>query len=525
MLKPDYYTPPTELDLLVYEKLIPADHYLRKVKAAIDFEVVREQVKDCYSPHMGRGAEDPVVMMKLRFLQYHYRLSDREVVAQAQVNVAFRFFLDLSLDSKLPTYSLLTHFTQRVGVDHFQALFENVLAQARAKDLVKDRLRLKDATHIIANIAVPSTIGLVAHCRDQLLTYADPFAPDQVAQERVKVEQIRTVTSDLKDEERLLHRVAHLQAIVIWADALQHQLGSAKLDDVARQRFDQALSIAHKLLQDHNHPQAKDRLLSPVDPDARTGFHQGFYTGYMVDVSMDADSELITAINILPANGDEAADAARLIQAEEKAFGNQIEELSMDAIGFRGDVLKTLTDPEGLNVEVFVPPREWPSKGGDYFLPQDFTFDEQTGTLTCPAGQTTKTNYRNEKNTGSRFEFLRTQCAACPLQAQCVPQLPQKKGRSVTLNDYQAAYDQARQRSQTERYDQVRQVHPHIERKLADLMGNHGGRRARYRGREKTLIQYLLSATACNIKRIVKLIHKDTDTGTGTGTGMSCCPA
>ena len=234
---------------------------------------------------------------------------------------------------------------------------------------------------------------------------------------------------------------------------------------------------------------------------------------------MDADSELITAVNVLPANGDEAADAVVLVEAEEKAFGNDIEALSMDAIGFRGEVLQTLGDPEGMGVEVFVPPREWTPKQAGYFTPEDFTRDEAGATLTCPAGQTTTTRYRNQQDTGFRFEFRRTLCAACPLQAQCLPQLPQKKGRSINVNDYQDIYDQAWERSRTERYAQIRQLHPHIERKLADLVGNHGGRRARYRGREKTLIQYLLSATACNIKRIVKLI---TD---AVGTRVPCCSA
>src|SRR6266508_4483680 len=98
MLKDNYYTEPTEVDQLVFAKLVPPDHYLQRVKQLLDFERFRELVKDCYSPAMGRTAEDPVRLIKLEFLQFHYRLSDREVIATAQVNVAFRFFLDLSLE-------------------------------------------------------------------------------------------------------------------------------------------------------------------------------------------------------------------------------------------------------------------------------------------------------------------------------------------------------------------------------------------------------------------------------------------
>ena len=97
MLKDNYYMEPTEVDQLVFAKLVPPDHYLRRVKQLLDFERFRELVKDCYSPALGRTAEDPVRLIKLEFLQMHYRLSDREVVAAAQVNVAFRFFLEVSL--------------------------------------------------------------------------------------------------------------------------------------------------------------------------------------------------------------------------------------------------------------------------------------------------------------------------------------------------------------------------------------------------------------------------------------------
>jgi len=512
MLKPSYYTEPTEIDRLVFDKLIPEDHYVRKVKAGIDFECFRDEVRDCYSPHMGRGAEDPVRMIKLELLQFQYRLSDREVIAQAQVNVAFRFFLDLSLESALPDPSLLSQFRSRLGEGRHRQLFDNLVSQARAKGLVKDRLRIKDATHIIANIAIPSTIALVAKTRDQLLDRSRPYALGQVEAEVEKARQIREATADLKDEERLIQRVAHLRDIVVWADGLQQRLKPiSKASDPDRVGFDEALAVAHKVLADREHPDGEDRLLSAVDPDARTGQHQGFFDGYLLDISIDADSELITALNVLPGNGDEAGDAEVLIQAEEEAHQNDIEQLSMDGIGWRGNVLRILSDPEGLNVDVYVPPRGRQSDG-DRFTPDEFTLNETGTTLTCPSGQETSARYRNTCDTGWKFEFTRTQCANCELRNLCVPKLPQRKGRSVIKNEYQADYDAAREKATTQRYAQVRKLHPRVERKLCDVMNNHGGRRARYRGCGKVKIQSFLAAMASNIKRIIKLIDFSEDT-------------
>ena len=169
MLKSDYYIEPTELDLLIFEKLVPADHYLRRVKATIDFGFARSNIQDCYSETLGRSAMDPELMFKLEFLEYQYDLSDREVIAEAQVNAAYRYFLNLSISSLLPVPSLLSQFRTRLGEARHQELFDGIEAQARQRGLVKDRLRLKDATHVIANIAIPSTLQLVAQVRDQLL--------------------------------------------------------------------------------------------------------------------------------------------------------------------------------------------------------------------------------------------------------------------------------------------------------------------------------------------------------------------
>ena len=66
MLKERYDTEPTEMDTLVFDTLVPPDHYLRRVKRLIDVERWRDLVTDGYSPAMGRTAEDPVRLIKLR---------------------------------------------------------------------------------------------------------------------------------------------------------------------------------------------------------------------------------------------------------------------------------------------------------------------------------------------------------------------------------------------------------------------------------------------------------------------------
>ncbi len=502
MLHGDSYVPLSDLERHLFRRLVPADHFLRRLPDVIDFERFRPLLAEHYCPGEGRPALDPIFMLKLDLLSIQYRLSDRELMRQAQVNVAYRLFLDLGCESTLPHHTTMTYFRDRVGAEVLRTIFHGVLGQARERGLVGDRLRLKDATHMIANIAIPSTIRLVAQTRDQLLDAAEPFAPPLAAAAWQDADALAASGDDVPDTERLVRRVHHLRAILVWADALP---GSAAFAAAAADRRDQllaALALAHKVLADREDPQAGDKVLSVQDPDARCGKHGAFFHGYLTDVTMDADSELITGIHVLPANGDEGGDAAYLIRQEEAAQGNDVAAISIDGAGYRGPVLRELTAADGLNLQVFTPPSE--RLPLTVFGPEQFRRSADGKTLTCPAGQRTAASQRNTNDTGVKFRFARKQCRGCPLRAQCLAE-PHTRSRTVIKNDYEAEYQAAQAQAQTEAYRQVRTEHPAIERKLSELVRRHDLRRARYRGLAKVLRQALLTAIAVNVKRMVKL--------------------
>lgn len=499
MLTASCLIPLPDAERALYEAVIPEDHLLRRLPAIVDFEAFRPALESAYSG-FGRPPLDCLFLLKLELLARQYQLSDREVVAGALLNIGYRTFLGVSLTSPLPHPTVLTYFRGRLGPERLQEVFDNLVGQARRLGVVKDRLRLKDATHVIANIAVPSTIRLVAEIRDQLLTALQPWAASRVAEEFARADAIRIGTEDAKDEVRLLQRVTHLRAIVAWADDLPIP---ADAEAAAGARLPTALALAHKVLADRDAPEAGDKVISAQDCEARRGKHGEFYDGYLLDVAMDADSEIITALNVLPANGDEGADAIPLIRQEERAHGNDVAALSIDGAGYRGDVLQELTDPKGMNVEVFVPPTQRIPL--TVFGPEQFSLSDNGATLTCPAGQTTRTQERTSRGTGRKFRFSAKQCGGCPRRAECLA-TPTTKSRSVIKNDYEAHYKAAQAKAQTPAYAKVRREHPAIERKLSELVNRHDARHARYRGRPKVLWQMLMTGLVVNLKRLVRLI-------------------
>jgi transposase len=509
----NHESPPSDALILLgdsertlYERLVPEDHFLRQLPQVVDFESFRAVLTSAYSPDDGRRPLDPVILLKLEVLARQYKYSDREVMGAARFNIAYRLFLNLSLESPLPHHTLMTYYRKRLGPTRLQQVFDTLVGQARRLGLVKDRLRLKDATHLIANIAVPSTIRLVAQARDQLLDALQPLAPQRVAEEEERAEAIRLGTEDVKDQERLLQRVTHLRSVLLWADAVPTEECFRQQPEPTQQAVRAALALAHKILADREDPEAPDKVINVHDPDARRGMHGDYFEGYLLDVAMDADSEIITAVNVLPANGDEGADAAALIRQEEQAHGNDVEAVSIDGAGYRGTVLRELTDPAGLNLEVFTPPTAMPPPavfGAERFT---LTVVGDAPVLTCPAGQTTRQRERGRHDTGWKYHFRKQQCAACPLREQCLTNPQSRKGRSVTKNDYEAEYAAAQAKAQTPAYAKVRRQHPAIERKLSELVRRHEARRARYRGRLRVLYQGLATCLVVNMKRMVRLL-------------------
>ncbi len=493
----------SELDQRVFRSCIPPDHPLVRALGAIDWNRFEEILHQRYSAHEGQPAIKPVLLLKLEYLRYVYNLSDHQVIERAETDVAIRYFLQVGLDFRLPDPSTLSRFRGRLGAEGFHQVFQTIIAMARGAGLVKDRLRLKDASHVIANIAVPTTLGLLGQIRDRLLAAAAVFDPETAEGHRINAGLIRDRTRTLEMSERLDARATHLREMVAWTEGLPRPEGTEP--EKAWNRLLKLRELARKILADQADPTSGRRTLSVVDPEARRGKHGDWYDGYVLDILMDADSELITEMNVLEAGGDEAKDAIQLVRQEESAQGNDIAAISIDGAGFNGPMLREFEDPNGLAVTPFVPPK--PNASEALFPATDFRLAPDRSHVRCPAGQPSQYRQRDERKRSSIFRFTRKQCDACPLVRRCMAHPGQGAfGKTVSKNDYEAEYCRARERSQTEEFGQVRKQHPAIERKLNEVLRHHGGRRARYRGRTKVACQQYMTCFAVNLKRLVAIL-------------------
>ena len=133
MLKPAAATAQTELEMVTLDQLVPRDHLLRLIDTHIRFDFIREKCEGLYCANNGRPAIDPVVLFKMLFIGYLFGVrSERRLVREIEVNVAYRWFLGLRLTDKVPDASTLSQNRRRrfAGTGIEQEIFDTIVEQA-----------------------------------------------------------------------------------------------------------------------------------------------------------------------------------------------------------------------------------------------------------------------------------------------------------------------------------------------------------------------------------------------------------
>ena len=107
-------TAQTELEMVTLDQLVPRDHLLRLIDAHLRFDFIRQKAEGLYCANNGRPAIDPVVLFKMLFIGYLFGVrSERRLVREIEVNVAYRWFLGLRLTDKVPDASTLSQIRRR----------------------------------------------------------------------------------------------------------------------------------------------------------------------------------------------------------------------------------------------------------------------------------------------------------------------------------------------------------------------------------------------------------------------------
>jgi transposase len=149
--KPDYHR--CQYGFYTIDELVPEDHFLRQVESEVDFDFIYDLVEDTYSPDNGRPSLDPVMLVKIPLIQCFYGIrSMRQTIKDIEVNVAYRWFLGLSLDDKVPHFTTYGKNYSRRFQDKalMTEIFSQVLHQALCAGLIDPSEIFVDGTYIKA---------------------------------------------------------------------------------------------------------------------------------------------------------------------------------------------------------------------------------------------------------------------------------------------------------------------------------------------------------------------------------------
>ena len=258
--------------------------------------------------------------------------------------------------------------------------------------------------------------------------------------------------------------------------------------------------------------------MSVHDPEMRHGHKSSSrrFDGHKAAIVVDTDSQLITAVEVLPGNAPDNLGTLELVEQSEANTGVPVEEAMGDAAYGDGDTRQAFADA-GRTLIARVPGR--PNRA--HFPKEDFRIDLETGACTCPAGNITRTLLpagRGRDSAGRvyrrvAFRFDAAVCGACPLRPQCLAAKP-GTGRTVRLHPQEALLQQARALQQSEAFAEYRKRRVVVEHRLARLV-QLGIRQSRYFGRIKTRFQLFLAATVANLTLVAAKARMTGDTDHG----------
>ena len=362
-----------------------------------------------YCVDNGRDSVPPSLLATALLLQTHDKVSDAEAKARADFDIRWKVALGIEIEDRPFAKSTLQVFrAQLILHDKVRAVFESSLRLARQSGYLKKRGMgvALDTTNILGRGAVRDTCNLLADGIVKLLRALAAVEGSDVKGWAKAQGYERYLGSSIKGESAIdwsdkRARAGLLATIVADADRLLELSRQAQevLPEGSPERqgiVAAAELLGQLLLQDVERTGegiglkdgvSKDRMMSVHDPEMRHGHKSSSrrFDGHKAAIVVDTDSQLITAVEVLPGNAPDNLGALELVERSEANTGVPVEEALGDAAYGDGDTRQAFADA-GRTLIARVPGR--PNR--KHFPKEDFQIDLEEVTCTCPAGQVTR---------------------------------------------------------------------------------------------------------------------------------------
>ena len=443
-----------QMQMFCMEDLIPEDHLLRLIDKAIDWNFIYDLVEDKYCHDNGRPSMDPVMLIKIPFIQYLYGIrSMRQTIKEIEVNVAYRWFLGLDMLDKVPHFSTFgKNYSRRFkDTDLFEQIFSHILEECYKFRLVDPTEVFVDATHVKARANGHKMRKRIA--KQEALFYED------MLKKEINEDRVAHGRKPLKDKDD--------------DNTPSSGNGSSKEKEIKE---------------------------STTDPDSGW-FHKGEHKevfAYAVETACDKHGWIL-GYTISPGN---LHDSRTFKGLYDKISDIGINTLIADA-GYKTPAIAKLLLDDGIK-PLF--PYKSPMTKDGFFKKSDFVYDEYYDYVICPNDQhleystTNRDGYREYKSNGHI-------CKGCPYLSQCTNSQNHVKVFTRHIwEDYMETCEDIRHTlGMKELYKKRKET---IERLFGTAKENHGFRYTQMYGKARMEMKVGMTFACLNLKKLARILNK-----------------
>jgi len=434
----------SQFEMYSLEDLVPENHLLRKVDKVFDLSFVYDLVEEKYSTDNGRPSIDPVVLIKIVLIQHLFGIkSMRQTIKEIETNFAYKWYLGLGVNDKVPHFSTFGKNYSRRFYDNqiFEEIFSRILKIAIDNNFVDNTSLFIDSTHIKANANKKKFI------KQEIQKTAKHY-------EQELIEDINSIRESEGKKPLASRKEENLKVIKI----------------------------------SNNDPDAGYYVKSEREKQFAYSAHTCCDKyGYIVD------------FHLTPGN---VHDSTQLVPMIDRLESKKLlpRYVAVDSGYKTPHNAKYLLDKEILPAM----PYKHPMGPKDLMNKNEFIYDEYYDCYICPNNQMLK--YQRTDSDGYRLYISNpNKCKDCPLLNKCTKSKEQKK--IVTRHIWQQYLDIVDDLRFIDTIKAIYKLRSQtIERRFADAKEQHGLRWTKYKGIQKVTMETTLIFACMNLKKLANYL-------------------